>query len=282
MPQPLIELAGESGAPTLHLSPANGFPPQTYRPLLRRLRRHHCVCLPPRALWGDQAPPAEYRDWGTDAADLLAGLAAHQLRDVVALGHSLGGIVSMLALLKTPSRFKALIMLDPPILLPEVLKAIGDAWDGDAVDHLPLVQGARRRRQIFASREDAFDRFRQKPVFADWSDEALWLYVRHGIVRCQDSGDFKLVWNTDWEAHYFATVYPHIWEALPKLAGAPPVLLVRGGESDTLVDEAYERAMSLAPTLEGIEMDGQGHLFPQAAPEETARLIDEWLKSKGL
>lgn len=282
MPQPLIELAGDAGAPTLHLSPANGFPPQVYLPLLRRLSQYHCLCLPPRALWGDQAPPASYRDWRADAADLLAGMAAHGLRDVVALGHSLGGIVSMLALLKEPSRFKALIMLDPPILLPDMLKVVREAWNGDYVDHLPLVQGARRRRQTFASREDAFERFRQKPVFADWSDEALWLYVRHGIKRCQDSGDFKLVWNTDWEAHYFATVYPKIWEAMPRLTGAPPALLVRGGASDTLLGEAYVRAKSSAPALEGIEMDGQGHLFPLAAPEETARLIDDWLKTKRL
>lgn len=281
MPPPLIELAGEGGAPLLHLAPANGFPPMTYAPLLRKLGGYRAICLPPRALWGDQAPPTEYRDWNADARDLLAGLAAYDLREVVAIGHSLGGVVSMLALLKAPERFKALIMLDPPILLPRMLKAIHEAWAGGYINNTPLVEAARRRRRVFASREEAFQRFRQKRLFADWSDESLWLYVQHGIRRV-DGGRYELVWSADWEAHYFSTIYLKIWETLPRLAGAPPALIARGGESDTLSAEAFERIQALTPTLDGIELAGQGHLFPLAAPEETGRVIVYWLKSKGL
>ncbi|MCY4061600.1 MAG: alpha/beta hydrolase [Chloroflexi bacterium] len=282
MPPPLLELAGESSAPLLHLAPANGFPPRTYLPLLRELSGFHSVCLPPRALWGDHGPPSEYRDWNADADDLLAGFVAHDLREVVALGHSLGGVVSMLALLKAPERFKALIMLDPPILLPDMLAMIRAAWEGGYIDQMPLVQGALRRRQVFASREEAFERFRQKPLFADWSDESLWLYIEHGTRKRPNEGEYELLWSTDWEAHYFSTVYLQIWEDLPKLTKSPPALLVRGGESDTLGAAAYERIQSLAPALDGIELAGQGHLFPLAAPEATSRLIIDWLASKGL
>lgn len=282
MPQTLIELTGESDAPLLHIMPANGFPPQTYLPMLRALRQYRTVCLPPRALWGDQAPPREYRAWTADADDLLAGMAARDLRDVVALGHSLGGIISMLALLKQPDRFKALVMLDPPILLPHMLEMIDGAWRRNSVSSIPLVQLARRRRRRFASPQDAFERFRQKRLFADWSDESLWLYVQHGI-RSRNTGDgFELVWSTDWEAHYFSTVYLRIWEALPRLTGSPPALIVRGGDSDTLAAEAFARVKALAPALDSIEPQGQGHLFPQAAPQETAHVIGEWLRSRHL
>ena len=276
MPPPLVELAGQSGAPLLHLAPANGFPPRTYLPLLQKLSGFRCVCMPPRALWGDQAPPTEDRDWNADAADLLAGFAAYDMRDVVAVGHSLGGLVAMLALLKAPERFRALIMLDPPILPPDMLDVIRAAWKNGAIDQMPLVQGALRRRQTFASRAEAFERFRQKPLFADWSDEALWLYVQHGIMRSDGDG-YELVWSTDWEAHYFSTVYLKIWEKLPRLTGKPPALIVRGGESDTLLAEAYARIQSLAPALDSMEMAGQGHLFPLAAPQATAQLIMDWL-----
>ncbi|MDE2775785.1 MAG: alpha/beta hydrolase [Chloroflexota bacterium] len=279
MPPPLIELAGEAGAPLLHLAPANGFPPMTYEPLLRKLSGYRAVCAPPRALWGDQAPPTEYRDWHAEADDLLAGLAAYDLREVVAVGHSLGGVVSMLALLKAPERFKALIMLDPPILAPGMLNEIHEAWAVGKVNNMPLVAAARRRRQTFASREEAFKRFRQKRLFADWSAESLWHYVAHGLRR-RSTGGYELVWSADWEAHYFSTVYLKIWEALPRLTGAPPALIARGGDSDTLSAAAFKRIQAIAPALDGIELAGQGHLFPLAAPAETGRMIVDWLAAK--
>ena len=282
MTPPLIELAGEAGAPPLHLAVANGFPPKTYAPLLQALSGHRAVALTPRALRGDQAPPADYRDWNADAEDLLAGLQAHDPGKVIALGHSLGGVVSLLALLREPARVKAVVALDPPILLPFLLQMIKQAWDGGYVDQIPMVQSARRRRQTFESRQDAFARFRGKRVFADWTDEALWLYVEQAIVPNQTGGGFCLAWSIEWEAHYFATVYLKIWEDLPRLRGAAPILFIRGDDSDTFSREAYHRVRAILPTADFELMLGQGHLFPLAAPAETARLIRGWLESKGL
>ena len=98
MPQTLIELTGDSNAPILNFMPANGFPAQTYLPMLRNLDSYRAISLPPRALWGDQAVPSAYGSWRAAADDLLGGLERYDLRDIVAIGHSLGGVLSMLAL----------------------------------------------------------------------------------------------------------------------------------------------------------------------------------------
>ncbi len=282
MPQTLIELTGEDDAPTLHIMPANGFPPQTYLPLLRPLKDWRAFCLPPRPLWGDELPPAGFRSWSADADDLLAGLARHDLRDVLAVGHSLGGIVSLLALLKSPGTFKALIMLDPVILPRAVLDMLGRAWDEGAVEDFPLVSAALRRRPCFESRDEAFQRFREKSVFADWDEATLRLYVEHGLRRRADEAGFELSWSTAWEAHYFSTVYRDIWRDLPKLNGLAPTLIIRAGHSHTFPEAAYAEARMLLPEVDFYEMAGQGHLFPQAAPRETARIIAEWLASRQL
>ncbi len=279
MPQTLIELTGDKAAPILHLAPANGFPPQTYIPMLRALGGFRCLCLPPRALWGDETPPPGYRDWSAAADDLLAGLYTRGLRDVVAVGHSLGGIVSLLALIKKPEAFKALILLDPIFLPLHVLALIERAWANDAVEQLPLVRGARRRRRAFSNREEALARFREKPIFADWPAESLALYAQHGLRPSADGCGFELAWSTEWEAHYFATVYRDIWDALPLANGLAPTLILRATHSDTFPQAVVARAKSLLPDAEIREMVGQGHLFPQAAPEATARLIREWLRS---
>ncbi len=281
MPQTVIELLGDLSAPCLHIMPANGFPPQTYLPMLRRLGEFRCLSLPPRALWGDEQPPADYRSWDIDAADFLAGLERLDLHDAVAVGHSLGAVLSMLALLKSPERFKALIMLDPVLLPQPMLDMIRAAYDIGAAEHNPLVAAALRRRARFDSREDAFQRFRDKRVFADWDEEALRLYVDHGLRRTGE-GDYELRWSRAWEAHYFATVYTGIWRDLPRLNGLQPTLMLRASYSETFPVESYVLAQTLLPKVDFHEMKGQGHLFPQAAPEETARVIREWLGSRKL
>lgn len=277
MPQTLIELTGDASAPLLNFMPANGFPAQTYLPMLRGLAGFHGISLPPRALWGDQAAPTAFRSWRDAADDLLQGLERNDLRDIVAVGHSLGGVLSMLALIKEPARFRALIMLDPVLLPQATLDMLAAARDAGRIDDMPLVQGARRRRRFFDSREDAYSRFREKPIFADWPAEALRLYVEHGLRARENGAGFQLTWSPDWEAHYFATVYHDIWRDLPELNALAPTLIIRAEYSNTFPDASLAKARSLVPEAAFHEMKGQGHLFPQAAPLETARIIGEWL-----
>ncbi len=279
MPPIKLELSGAAGSPLIHLAPANGFPPQVYSPMLSRLGDCRIVSLPPRALWDDGPPPSDRRGWRQTADDLLAGLTQHDLHDIIAIGHSFGGIASMLALIDEPARFRALIMLDP-VLLPQFMIAEqARAWADGSIKQHPMVRSALRRRRVFAGREDAFRRFREKPVFADWADESLRLYVEHGL-RPRAAGDgYGLRWDVAWEAYYFSAVYEHVWRDLPKANGLAPILIVRADDSHTFPDECVAQARALLPAGDFIELPDQGHLFPLAAPEMTATLIVEWLAS---
>ena len=124
-----------------------------------------------------------------------------------------------------------------------------------------------------------YSRFREKPIFADWSAEALRLYIQHGLRAREHGAGFELTWSPDWEAYYFSTVYQDIWADLPKLNGLAPILIIRAEHSDTFPAASYERAQSLLPRAAFHELKGQGHLFPQAAPLETARVISDWLRA---
>lgn len=279
MPQTPVELGAAVDAPIMHIATANGFPPQTYLPMLRAwLADYRVICFPPRALWGGQPPPG-YQDWRALADDLLAAFAAQDMRGMVALGHSLGAIVSLLAAIQEPQRFKALILLDPVFLLPKALDEIGMAWEQQAIDRLPLVAGAKRRRRFFDNRDDALAHFRAKPLFADWSDEALRLYVEYGTQARADQAGIELAWSPEWEAWYFSTVYLKIWEALPRLNGLVPTLIMRGAASDAFVRQALEEVKLMLPSATYYEMAAQGHLFPQSAPQTTSQMIQAWLES---
>lgn len=266
---------GGTGTP-MHMALANGFPPQTYAPLLQPLTTHYRVLtLLPRPLWPEPPTPDSAPTWRTFADDLVNGLRQHNLSDVVALGHSLGAIASMLAVIQAPERFRALILLDPVFFAPRRLWLVHLFRALGLSERLPLVQGARSRRREFASADDAFAYFRGKPLFADWTDDRLRLYAQGSIKP--SNGAFTLAWSPEWEAQIYKTMFTDTWDELTKLRGKLPVLLIRAEYSRPLTLDAVARTRGTVPDMVYAEIAGHGHLFPQTAPDETRRIITDWL-----
>lgn len=274
--QPIEEFGGTDLV--MNLAVANGFPPATYRPLMQPFTEYYRVtCLLPRALWGNP-PPDQPRSWReTLARDLLDGIHAHNFRDIIAVGHSFGGIASLLATIEDPTRFKALILLDPTILDLTLLEGMDMLHATHQLDQLPLATRAMRRQRSFASADEAFTYFRSRSLFADWSDEAVHLYAEYG-TRPTENG-VTLVWSPEWEAYYFKTIYTKIWDDLPKLRGLLPILLIRGETSDTLIPESAAKIREMLPDITYAEIKGHGHLFPQSNPDATRAVMQAWLKT---
>jgi pimeloyl-ACP methyl ester carboxylesterase len=267
---------GGAGTP-LHLAVANGFPPEAYQPMIDRFTPHFDVfSVLPRALWGEAMPEnrLNWRDLGT--RDLLAEWDTAGVEQVIAVGHSFGGVISLLAALEAPERIKALILLDPTLFAPEIMRLIAQQYAHDPAA-LPLAARALRRRRDFVDKASAFAYFRARALFADWSDESLWAYVHAGLIA-DGTGGFTLRWSPEWEAYIFSTAYLETWEDVPRLATLDlPVLVVRGQQSDTFSAASMAMLQSLLPKAECVQIPDQGHLFPLAAPSATADLISTFL-----
>ena len=279
MPHPLIELGGVG--PPVVLFPANGFPPETYVPALRPLMaRHRVVSLPPRALWSDAGPPpAMPGSWVTLGDDLLTGWRLHGLASAIVVGHSFGGVAALLAAARESWRFKALALLDPTILPPAIMEEYRLLRERGLMSARPLVQAARKRRDRFESEPEAFAYWRGKPLFADWSDDAVWRYTR-AMLRPSADGGFALTWPAAWEAHYYESFYPPSWEEVDRLPGDLPILVVGGTTSDTFLPEAVALMRAKLPLATHRTIAG-GHLFPHSAPVETGRMLAEWVELVG-
>lgn len=281
MKYPLIELGG--AGPLINIAPANGIMPQTYLPMLQPLlAAHRIVSLPPRALWHGEQVPETLGTWETDyARDLLDGLRAHDLKGVIGVGHSFGGIATALAALEEPTRFRALILLDPTILTRQILDAFKQMRDSGTIgEDFPLAARALRRQRRFASRDAAYAYFRPRGIFKDWAEAALRAYIADGLIP--DGDGVILAWSPEWEAYYFKTGYVETWEMLPKLANLLPILIIRGSDSDTYVEESAVEVRRLLPHATHVEIQGYGHMFPQSAPAETGRIIEDWLSQQRL
>jgi len=276
MPHPLVEFGGRGAV--LLVAPANGFPPVTYAPIVQPLtRRFRVVCLPPRAMWPDAGePPAEPGSWATIAEELLQGMALHGLTDVIGMGHSFGSVALLLAAVRERARFRGLCLLDPTIPPPQFLERV-HAGPGDE-RYRRIVTRARARRAEFRDPDEAFAYWREKPLFADWSDDALWLYT-HSMLRPSDGGGgFELAWSPAWEAHYYESLYTGTWTDIERLDSALPILVIGGAASDTFLPDAAELLQLKLPNARVETVAGFGHLFPQAAPDVTRAILEDWLR----
>jgi pimeloyl-ACP methyl ester carboxylesterase len=271
---PLHEFGG-AGA-VMHFAPANGFPSQMYHPMLAPLtREYRVVSLLPRALWPNQTPPSVLMDWKEMVMrDLLDGLRAIDAHDVILVGHSFGGIASMLAVIEEPQRFKGLILLDPTILHRDIIGAMKMLHSEGRIHEMPLAARALKRRRNFSNRDEAYDYFKSRPLFADWDETMLRAYVESGLRNAQDG--VELFWSPEWEAYYYMGGYPNTYDDLPKLNGLVPTLMIRGANSDTFIGDTVNEVRALVPDAHYVEIANHGHLFPMSAPHETADTIHDF------
>lgn len=278
MPLPdLLDLGGTG--PAIHLAPANGFPPQTYRRFAAALASHfHVFSLLPRPLWPG-SDPRSAPTWRPLATDLVRGLQAVGLHGIAGVGHSIGGVLTLWAALERPDLFRAVVLVDPVILPPGWLRTLRFLRALHLADRQPLVQAALHRRRVFAGRAECYDHYRTKPLFVRWPDDILHDYVDAG-TRERPDGSVELVYPPEWEAHIFATTPTQIWRDVPKLK--TPALVLRGELSETFRLEAQSRMARLLPAVRFVTIGGAGHLLPMEKPEQTAHAIDRFLQTESL
>jgi len=220
--------------PTLLLCHATGFHGMVMAPLAAALSsRFRVVALDFRGHGGSGRPPVEVGyGWSGFGDDVLATVAALAGRPdigpgpVLAMGHSMGGATLFLAEQFQPGTFAGLYCFEPIVFPP----GAGPAEGGD--DH--LVEASRRRRQVFASRDEAYANFAAKAPLSALTPDALRAYVDHGFVDCDD-GTVTLACRREDEADIYRMAPPTAptrgsgrwrapspWPPAPTAAPSPP------------------------------------------------------------
>jgi pimeloyl-ACP methyl ester carboxylesterase len=273
-PTPFFDLGG-SGQP-LHFLHANGYPAECYRTFFELLQtQYHVFGMYLRPLWKD-SNPNEIQSWKPFSEDLLQFLA-RQTAPVIGVGHSIGAIVTLRAALQEPTKFRALILLDPVLFVPSQLIA----WKffhalglSDKVH--PLIAGAKRRRREFDNLETVFRSYRSRSVFRYMSDENLRIYIE-GITRPKGDGTYRLVYSPEWEAQIYRTGLQDfdLWRGLPNLE--VPTLFIRGAETDTFLENAASLVKRMQPKGRVETLQKSTHLLPLERPQEVFDILQSFL-----
>jgi len=276
---PFTDFGGNG--PHLHFLHANGYPPACYLPLLDMLKeRYHVTAMHLRPLWPG-SNPKELGAWHPMSDDLTLFIEEQDFAPVIAVGHSIGAIVSLRAALRQPEKFRALVLIDPVLFPPRfiaaynLLKASGLAYRLH-----PWILGALRRRRMFDDPETLFKSYRRKHVFRHFSDQNLRIYV-NGISRQRAEGGYELAYSPEWEARiYYTSVWRDmdLWRGLPSLK--VPTVIIRGAETDTFLAPTAHLVQKTNPAIFQETIQKSTHLVPLEKPVQVHQKIEWFLRIK--
>jgi len=247
--------------PTLVLSHATGFNGRVWEPMVAHLReRFHCVAFDQRR-HGDSAPPrgADFR-WHGFAEDVLAVVDHFAFETPFGVGHSAGGTALLLAEEARPGTFAALYCFEP--VVPAADPPLGrdpDSW---------LAAAARKRRDVFASRQVAYEHYASKPPLGDLDPACLRAYVDHGFEDLAD-GTVRLKCRPEQEARVAEMATEH--DCFARLGRISCPVMLAGGEATEGLAHAVEPLVSRLPRGAQTEvLPALGHLGPLQDPAAVA------------
>ena len=190
------------------------------------------------------------------------------------LGHSLGGMLSLLATCRRPELVSRLVMLDSPVIAGWKAAFVAVAKSTGLIHRYGPAPIARERRHVWPDREAVYKHFSAKKIFARWDPRVLADYVDAGFEEAAD-GQVRLRFTREVEAHIYRTLPHHLPLLLRLRPPQCPVAFVGGTHSAELRQAGAAASKRLAGEnwrwMEG------SHLFPFEKPDETADVVLELL-----
>ena len=267
---PSVDFGGEGRQ--IHFAHANGFHPMMYSELIAELVPKFKVNAKLFRPYWEGSNPNELKSWQLLGDDLIRYFDQKGYKNIIGIGHSMGGVASVLANKKRPELFSKLILLEPVVLPPKVYlsrflpKSVRQSMIAPA-------KIALKRKDTWESKEDAYNQLRGKRVFKDIPDSVFKDYIEYGTKE-NGEGGVKLSYSKEWEAQIY-TNSANPWAALKSLN--IPVLVVRGTKTNVLVDKSWELMKSRLKSFTFKEIEDGGHLVPFEKKSEITKLILEFI-----
>jgi pimeloyl-ACP methyl ester carboxylesterase len=236
---------------------------------------------------GGSSDAGEMVDWGLFSRDICRLIERLDLRNIVGVGHSMGGHLVARSAATLPQRFRQLVLIDPVIFAPQLYADL-TALTGDiqARDH-PVAS----RKNNWRDAEEMFERFRDRPPFDSWQPEVLRDYCDYALLPPDEEGIRQLACNPINEASNYLNHRDNgvILDLLPRIG--MPVTLLRAPTSNNLAGDfsaspTWPELASALPLCRDIYLPGHNHFIPMQDPALVARYIsaaleDRWQEAGG-
>ena len=158
------------GGPPFLFSHATGFHARCWDRIIQQFPDRRCLALDARGHGRSYVPQLPYH-WSMFGED-MAKIAEHfDVRDALGIGHSSGGHTTVQAAALRPQTYRSMLLIDPTIY-PEDLYGTPP----------PDASFTLRRRNVWASSDEMFERFKDRAPFSRWRPEILRDYCDYGVV----------------------------------------------------------------------------------------------------
>lgn len=254
----------------IHFAHANGFPARTYSKLFSFLEDEYEVNFLERHAHNPKFPVTD--GWERLRDELLEELEKRYTDKIIGIGHSLGGVLHFLAAVEKPEIYHAVVLLDAPIISRLSSNAVRMLKILNLSDRFTPSQVTRFRRNLWTSKQEVFEHFKEKEKFAAFDEDVLRDYAEHATV--ETNRGFELYFKPSIEAKIYRSL-PH---NLPKFRGRLKVPAAYIGGTDS--NEAKMARLGFMKKYFPFEfyfLEGS-HLFPLEKPQKTAAQIKETLR----
>ncbi|WP_367605907.1 alpha/beta fold hydrolase [Legionella sp. W05-934-2] len=251
--------------PIIHFTHGNGFPSSCYRQLLQSLADEYDVNVIEKVGHNPDFPVGE--NWHTLVDEVIESIVEQSHNPVVAVGHSLGGILSFLAAVQRPELIKAVVMIDSPVIGPIKSMLLKIAKKIRLIDKVTPAERTRGRRTHWPDKEHLLRYLKSKPVFQTFTDACLQDYIDYGLIKSNTGYD--LAYDRQIEYLIYRTI-PHM---LPDYIGhlTCPCVMIYGNKSN-VVDSFDLSHMRKQHGIRSVSMPGT-HMLPFESPIELAKKI---------
>lgn len=267
--------------PMIIFSHANSFPASTYGVLFKSLRARGFSVKAIEKFGHDSQYPVT-NNWPhlvQQLVDFTQTEVQTAGKPAFLVGHSLGGLLSLMAAARAPQLVRGVLLVDSPILGGWRATTLGVIKSAQLVGSFSPGAVSHRRRNNWPNQEAALEYFRSKKVFAKWDPQVLRDYIAHGTHEEGQGSEKKRVLSFDRKVE--TTIYntlPHNLDALIKRHPMQCPVAFLGG-IDSVEMKQVGMVMTERITKGRITMIDGSHLFPMEKPIATAAAIEAALLS---
>lgn len=260
--------------PTIVFSHGNGFPAPTYRLLFEawRAQGYRVLAL---EKFGHDPRFAVGNNWPRLRDQLAAFIESKAGGPAFLVGHSLGGLLSLMVACKRPELARGVVLLDSPIVTGWRAHSLQMAKLTGLMPRVSPGRLTRTRRYEWPSRAAAHAHFAARPKFARWDPRVLDDYISAGTRRA--GARTVLAFDRDIETRIYNTVPHNLGRLLERHPPRCPLGFVAGTRSVEMRQGGSETARALAGSRYR-QIEGT-HLFPMEQPLLTAAMVAELIGS---